>query len=118
MAPSHWAWRAVADFVTPSSATFRNVLRRVPDNLALMGEPIRILLVEKQQFVADALEALLSQQPGMVVVGNVRTMADSTATAHEMNPDVVILEFRLNDGLTSDAAGVTTQALYDAKVIF
>jgi len=39
-------------------------------NSRLVVDPIRILIVERQQLVADALEALLSRQPGMVVVGN------------------------------------------------
>lgn len=83
-----------------------------------MGDPIRILIVEKQQFVADALEALLSQQPGMVVVGNVGSVADSAPRAAELSPDVVILDFRLNDGLAAAAARAISQARAEAKVIF
>jgi two-component system, NarL family, nitrate/nitrite response regulator NarL len=81
----------------------------------MIGDPIRILIVEKQQFVADALVALLSQQPGMVVVGNVGSVAQSPP---ELNPDIVILDFRLNDGLTVDAARALGQGHSEAKVIF
>ena len=39
--------------------------------LRTKNDVIRILIVEDHQLVADALEALLDHQPGMVVVGNV-----------------------------------------------
>ena len=81
----------------------------------MIGEPIRILIVEKQQFVADALVALLSKQPGMVVVGNVGSVAQS---APELNPDIVILDFRLNDKLAVDAARALGRRRSEAKVIF
>ena len=57
-------------------------------------DPIRILIVEDLRSVADALEAVLSRQPGMVVVGNLGTV---TASAPRVEADIVILEFRLTD---------------------
>jgi two-component system response regulator DevR len=81
----------------------------------ISGGPIRILIVEKQRFIADALLALLSQQPGMVVVGNVMSVAES---APELNPDIVILDFRLNDRLAAHAALALYQERSEAKVIF
>ena len=86
------------------------------DELAL--NPIRILIVEKQHFVADALEALLNLQPGMLVVGNFGSVADTTPNAQELNPDIVILNFHLHDGEASDAAKAIITARADAKVIF
>lgn len=85
------------------------------DEPQMIGGPIRILIVEKQQFVADALVALLSQQPGMVVVGNIGSVAES---APELNPDIVIVDFRLNDRLAADAARALYQERSEAKVIF
>jgi len=80
-----------------------------------MSDPIRILIVEKQQFVADALVALLGLDPGMVVVGSV---PHSTQSAQDLKPDVVIMDFRLNDKMAVDAARAITQASSEAKVIF
>jgi DNA-binding NarL/FixJ family response regulator len=85
------------------------------DEPQMIADPIRILIVEKQQFIADALLALLSLQPGMVVVGNVESMAE---LAPELNPDVVILDFRMNDRLAADAARALNQTRSEAKVIF
>lgn len=86
--------------------------------ISLVVEPIRILIVERQQLVADALEALLSKQPGMVVVGNFGCLADSTLNAQDLSPDILILDFRLNDGVAADAAVAIRQARSEAKVIF
>jgi DNA-binding NarL/FixJ family response regulator len=79
---------------------------------------IRILIVEDHQLVADALEALLNQQPDMLVVGNVGSVADSAPRAMELSPDVVIMDFRLNDGTGADAAEAISQAGSEASFIF
>lgn len=91
---------------------------RAADDLPLVGNPIRILIVEKQQLVADALGALLSMQQDMVVVGNFRSVADSTPSASELNPDILILHFRFEDGIAADAAKAISNARSEAKVIF
>jgi len=83
-----------------------------------VGEPIRILIIETQQFVADALEALLNQQPGMVVVGNLASIADSVTQAAQLSPDIVILDFRLNGVMAIAAAKAIAEARSEAKVIF
>lgn len=81
----------------------------------ITGDPIRILIVEDLRSVADALEAVLSRQPGMVVVGNLGTV---TASAPRVEADIVILEFRLTDEFAANALKAIIQAGSDAKVIF
>jgi two-component system, NarL family, response regulator DevR len=103
----------------PAVFIWRRRIGRPPVDVApQVIDPIRILIVERQRLVADALEALLSRQPGMVVVGNFGCVADSTPNAKELSPDIVILDFRLNDGMATDAAMAITQARSEAKVIF
>jgi two-component system, NarL family, nitrate/nitrite response regulator NarL len=51
-------------------------------------------------------------------VGNFGCVADTTPNAQELNPYVVILDFRLNDGMAADAARAISQARSEAKVIF
>src|ERR1041385_7908395 len=60
--------------------------------------PIRVLIAEDQQFVTDALHAFLNRQPGMLVVGAVGSVVDALASVVALQPDVVILEFRLSAG--------------------
>lgn len=83
------------------------------------GNPIRILIAEDQQFVADALYALLSQQPDMVVVGRVGSVVDSLPSLVTLHPQIVISEFCLSDESDENAAALRTiQEDSDAKVIF
>jgi DNA-binding NarL/FixJ family response regulator len=78
-------------------------------------DPIRILIAEDQQFVADALQALLSLDPGMVVVGTVASLSDSLSSVLTLQPDVVILEFRANQENTAAARAIQEGSA--AKVI-
>jgi DNA-binding NarL/FixJ family response regulator len=79
---------------------------------------IRILIVDDHRIVSDALAALLNQQPDMMVVGNASSVADSATHAMELCPDVVIMDFRLNDGTGSDAVLAIRAVGCNAKVIF
>ena len=86
--------------------------------LRTKGDLIRILIVEDHQLVADALEALLNHQRDMHVLGSVASVADSARRATDLCPDVVIMDFRLDDGTGADAAAAIWQAGCEAKVIF
>jgi two-component system response regulator DevR len=79
---------------------------------------IRILIVDDHQIVADALSALLNQQPDMMVVGSAGSVADSALHVMELCPDVLIVDFRLTDGTGSDAVLAMRAAGCAAKVIF
>ena len=79
---------------------------------------IRVLIVEDHQIVADGLTALLNDQKDMSVVGNVASVAESAPAAAELMPDVVLLDFRLNDGTGADAAAAIRRVAPQAKHIF
>jgi two-component system response regulator DevR len=79
---------------------------------------IRIVIVENHRLVADALEALLNQQADMAVVGIMESVAATAKRAPALNPDVVILDFRLRDGTAVDAARGLDRSGCSAKVIF
>ena len=82
------------------------------------NKPIRVLIVEYHQIVADGLTALLNDQRDMTVVGNVGSVAESAAKAAEVSPDIVLLDFRLNDGTGADAAAAIRRVVPNAKHIF
>jgi DNA-binding NarL/FixJ family response regulator len=82
------------------------------------GEATRVLIVEDHRVVAEGLAALINDQADMKVVGNVGTVADCVAAATELNPDVVLLDFRLPDGLGPDAAAAIRTIRPAAKMIF
>ncbi len=79
---------------------------------------IRVLIVEDHQIVADGLAALLNDQKDMSVVGKVASVAESAAAAAELMPDVVLLDFRLNDGTGADAAAAIRRVAPHSKHIF
>ncbi len=82
------------------------------------SQRVRVLIVEDHQIVADGLTALLNDQKDMVVVGNVASVAESAARAAELVPDIVLLDFRLNDGTGADAAAAIRRVAPNAKHIF
>jgi DNA-binding NarL/FixJ family response regulator len=83
-----------------------------------MSQPIRVLIVEDHQIVADGLRALLNDQKDMSVVGIVGSVGESAAKAMELVPDIVLLDFRLNDGTGADAAAAIRRVAPNAKHIF
>jgi DNA-binding NarL/FixJ family response regulator len=84
----------------------------------LSDGPTRVLIVEDHQVVADGLAALLNDQPDMTVVGTAPSVAESIAKSVELNPDVVLLDFRLTDGTGADAGAGIRNVRPEAKLIF
>lgn len=79
---------------------------------------IRVLIVEDHQVVADGLAALLNDQADITVVGKATSVADSVVQAHELSPDVAVVDFRLEDGTGADAAAGIRQVRPETKLIF
>jgi DNA-binding NarL/FixJ family response regulator len=65
--------------------------------------PVRVLLVEDHDMVAEALQLALDRADGITVVGRARSRAEALPYAREHAPDVVVLDRRLADG---DALGL------------
>ncbi|MGH7764114.1 MAG: response regulator [Candidatus Dormibacteraceae bacterium] len=93
-----------------------------PDIQAAEPEPgderTRVLIVEDHQVVAEGLAALINHQPDMKVVGHVGTVADCAGQGIELNPDVVLLDFRLPDGTGADCATRLRELRPQARMIF
>ncbi|EWM19150.1 response regulator transcription factor [Kutzneria sp. 744] len=56
---------------------------------------IRVLVVEDQRTLADALEIAVDTQPDLDCVGAVGTVEDALALAGRQSPDVVLMDIRL-----------------------
>jgi len=78
----------------------------------------RVLIVEDHRVVAEGLAALINDEADMTVVGNVGTVAECLAAAAELDPDVVLVDFRLPDGTGPDAAAAIRGIRPAAKMIF
>lgn len=59
--------------------------------------PIAVLLVEDNDVYRESLVFLLRRVEGLDVVGSVADGAAATPMCLELNPDVVVLDFRLPD---------------------
>ncbi len=81
-------------------------------------QPVRVLIVEDQQVVADALRELIDDQPDMLVVGAAGSVAESLSCAAELRPDIVLLDYRLPDGNGADAASTIRRLQPTARLIF
>jgi DNA-binding NarL/FixJ family response regulator len=80
--------------------------------------PTRVMLVEDHQVVAEGLAALINSQNDMKVIGHAGSVADSISRAVELQPDLVLIDFRLTDGTGADAAAGIRQLRPDTKLIF
>jgi len=80
--------------------------------------PLRLLIVEDQPVVADAVRQLINDQPDMVVVGTAGSVAESVSCVTQLHPDIVLLDFRLPDGSGADAGTGIRQIQPAARLIF
>lgn len=59
---------------------------------------VSILLVDDHEVVRVGLRTLLERRPGFIVVGEAGTVAEAIASAHQSQPDVIVMDIRLPDG--------------------
>lgn len=56
---------------------------------------VRIAIIDRFQFVADAMRASLARHPGIDVVGVFNDVSDrTTETVRALHPDVILLEMK------------------------
>ena len=77
---------------------------------------VRVLLVEDNEVYRSTLELLLDGRDGIQIVGSVADGRDAAAAAERLDPDVVLMDFRLPglDGAQATAAvraGTPTTAI-------
>ena len=81
-------------------------------------QPIRVLIVEDHQVVAEGLAALLGDQADIEIVGSAPSVAESLVLAADSAPDVLLLDFRLPDGTGAEAAARIRELRPEVKLIF
>ena len=63
--------------------------------MGVAADPIRVLLVEDNDVFRQALELLLELQDGLEVVGSVGEGNAAVGACHTLQPDVVVMDFRM-----------------------
>jgi DNA-binding NarL/FixJ family response regulator len=77
---------------------------------------VRVLLVEDHDMVARGIEAALVDE-GIEVVGRAADSRGGIAQYDELHPDVVVMDYRLPDGVGTDAASRIRERDADATVL-
>lgn len=68
-----------------------------------MTERIRVLIADDHPVVRDGIKAMLGTQPDLDVVGEATTGTQATRLAHELHPDVILMDLQMPhvDGATA-----------------
>jgi DNA-binding NarL/FixJ family response regulator len=64
-------------------------------------EPIRVLTADDQRVVREGLALILGLLPGVQVVGTAADGEEVLALAHDLEPDVVLMDLRMPAGTAS-----------------
>ena len=81
-----------------------------------MGEPIRVLLVEDNQVFREALELLLGLRADIEVAASVDDGTEAAEMAAKVQPDVVLMDYRL-PGLDGVQATRAVKAAYPEAAV-
>lgn len=84
----------------------------------LKAKVLRVLLVDDHEVIRVGLRTVLSQNHGLMVVGEAASMADAIGQAKKIKPDLVLMDVRLPDGSGIDACREILANRSDTKVIF
>src|SRR4029077_15039550 len=87
----------------------------VPEN---EGAPIRIVIVENHQLVSESLGLLLDGQEDMEVVGKATSVSEADALPRGLRPDVVVMDFHLDDGTGREAALAMRHSFPGTRFVF
>lgn len=92
----------------------------MPPALHLVGRrgPIRVIIVENHQLVSESLSLLLDGQQDMEVVGSATSVAEATALPRHLAPDVVVMDFHLDDGTGREATLAMREVHPEARYVF
>jgi DNA-binding NarL/FixJ family response regulator len=76
------------------------------------GRVIRCLIADDQAMVREGFAAMLSAEPGIIIVGQGIDGADAVRQSHRLNPDVVLMDVRMPvmDGLQAARQILTAPA--------
>ncbi len=87
------------------------------DSLGISARATTVLVVEDHEKVRDALAAMISAEPGLVVVGTAATVRDAIVAVDELRPNVALLDGQLPDGSGIDVCRHVEQVQGEVRCI-
>ena len=78
---------------------------------------IKVLLVDDHQMFAQVLRRVFKDTPDLEVVGTAGTVAEAVTMARQAQPDVVLMDYQLPDGVGTEAAEAIRREHPDTKVV-
>jgi two-component system, NarL family, response regulator DevR len=81
-------------------------------------EPLKVLIVEDHRLMVEGLASLLGESEGLQVVGTAGTVKDAVEAAGALEPQVVLMDFRLPDGNGAEATERIRAQHPDVAVVF
>src|SRR5437660_10193936 len=95
-------------------------VRRLPPvtRVSANGHATTVVIVENHQLGSESLSLLLDGQKDMEVVGSATSVAEAAALPRQLAPDVVVMDFHLDDGTGRDAAIAMRHSFPDARFVF
>lgn len=77
----------------------------------------RVLVVDDHDLVAETLRRALAVEPDFVVVGCAASVSTAVQEARELQPDVVVMDFRLPDGTGAEATALVKAECPETEVV-
>lgn len=81
-------------------------------------KPISVLIVDDHEVVRVGLQAVLSRQDSIEVVGEAGTVTGAVVESCRLKPDVVLMDVRLPDGSGVDACRAIRDSCPATRVLF
>jgi len=79
---------------------------------------IKILIVDDHALFREGLASLLTGQPDFTVIGEAACVQEAIVMAHNLQPDLVLMDFTLPDGTGLDATRAILGRRPGTKIVF
>lgn len=81
------------------------------------GDKIRILIADDHEIMRDGLEVLIRKEPSMEIVGQAATGTEAVKLAAQLNPDVILMDYRMPDMDGIEASGFILSTNSEVKIL-
>lgn len=79
---------------------------------------IRILLVDEQILIREGIAAIIRNEPGFEIAGQVETVEEAIERADRVKPDIILMDFPIADGTRVEGMRQILARQPDCKIVF